>query len=268
MLQSSITAWLKKPASVLKHDQNATPQNKQQDGSAIPPPQPSRQNDERGQPPEPPAQSPQNSATPTPHISQSPSLRPLPPNVELVPLTEDLLPSWKRLNAISFPISYPPQFYNETLEDPTIHSLTLIALWHSDPSNKPRSSLAPSSTSTTSSESNPPVIGAIRCRILDAPTPCLYISTLSLLAPYRSFGIATHMLQRVMVKGVQDYGIRTVMAHVWEMNEEALVWYKKRGFEMVGKEEGYYRKLRPGGALLMQKTVGVSDLLKEDSGKG
>jgi hypothetical protein len=38
-------------------------------------------------------------------------------------------------------------------------------------------------------------------------------------------------------------------------------WYKKRNFEILEKEEGYYRKLRPQGAFLVRKWIGVGDLL-------
>jgi ribosomal protein S18 acetylase RimI-like enzyme len=100
--------------------------------------------------------------------------------------------------------------------------------------------------------------------MLESPTPALYISTLSLLSPYRSYGIATHLLQRVTVKAVQEHDARSVMAHVWEKNDEGLEWYKKRGFEVVGKEEAYYRKLRPAGAMLVQKRVAVGDFLGMD----
>lgn len=54
--------------------------------------------------------------------------------------------------------------------------------------------------------------------------------------------------------------VKEIYAHVWEANEEALEWYVKRGFE-VGEEvvEGYYRKLRPSGARVVRRRVGVED---------
>jgi len=48
---------------------------------------------------------------------------------------------------------------------------------------------------------------------------------------------------------------------VWEANEEGMEWYKKRKFEILDKDEGYYRKLRPQGAFLVRKWIGVGDLL-------
>lgn len=47
---------------------------------------------------------------------------------------------------------------------------------------------------------------------------------------------------------------------MWEANEEALDWYGKRGFEVGGEVvQGYYRKLRPSGARVVSRKVGVGD---------
>lgn len=89
----------------------------------------------------------------------------------------------------------------------------------------------------------------------------LYISTLCVLSPYRSYGIATHLLQTILVRAVKEYGVKEVGAHVWEANEEGLLWYAKRGFREESKEEGYYRRLNPQGAVVLKRAVGVGDLL-------
>ena len=55
-------------------------------------------------------------------------------------------------------------------------------------------------------------------------------------------------------------GIRDVYAHVWEANEDAVEWYARRAF--VGEPEvvvGYYTKLRPRGARVVRRRVGVED---------
>lgn len=71
-----------------------------------------------------------------------------------------------------------------------------------------------------------------------------------------------HLLQEMVRKAVDLHQVRCVTAHVWEANEEGLTWYKKRKFEFIGTEEGYYRKLRPQSAVLVRKWIGVSDLLE------
>jgi ribosomal protein S18 acetylase RimI-like enzyme len=134
------------------------------------------------------------------------------------------------------------------------HSITLIALW------KP----TPSTTTSAKDEGEVDkvgrsVVGAIRCRLL--PESQLYISTIGILAPYREHGIAVHLLAAVVKKAVELHGVRCVTAHVWEANDEGLEWYKKRKFDILGKEASYYRKLQPAGAFLLRKWIGVGDLL-------
>ncbi len=168
-------------------------------------------------------------------MSQLFSLRPLPANVQFVLLTTELMPAFKRLNSLTLPIPYPESFYKETMTEP-YQSITLVALWHT-------------TTQTNSSEAHadrPLLVGAVRCRLL--PSSQLYISTIGVLAPYRAHGIAMHLLQAVVTKAVDLHGVRCITAHVWEANDEGLEWYKKRNFETIGKEEEYYRKLRPQGA--------------------
>ena len=89
----------------------------------------------------------------------------------------------------------------------------------------------------------------------------LYLSTLAVLSPYRTHGIACHMLQTLTTRAVETYGLSHVGAHVWEANEEGLTWYRKRGFREVGREPNYYRRLDPQGAIVVQRDVGVMDLL-------
>ncbi|KAF2749011.1 acyl-CoA N-acyltransferase, partial [Sporormia fimetaria CBS 119925] len=174
-------------------------------------------------------------------------LKPLPANVELVQLTDELMPSFKRLLSLTLPIAYPEKFFIETMTEPH-HSVTLVAVWHPTPPQG--DSLQPE---------KPHLVGAIRCRLL--PGRNLYISTIGLLAPYRSHGIATHLLHAIVNKAAQEHGVRCITAHVWEANEDGLEWYQKRGFETIGKEEGYYRKLKPSTAFLVKKWIGVGDLL-------
>ena len=60
-----------------------------------------------------------------------------------------------------------------------------------------------------------------------------------------------------------------VYAHVWESNTDALEWYVKRGFEVEkGVVEGYYRKLRPAGARIVRRRLGVVDYLELKEGVG
>jgi ribosomal protein S18 acetylase RimI-like enzyme len=196
--------------------------------------------------------------------------RPLSKNVEIRPCTKADIPSLKRITSLLLPIPYTEKFFREILDDPITNDLTLVATWRDDESSR--------TTAKTQESKTPILIGAILCRLLSSlpgttppgtpsssavvgdDPPMLYLSTLVLLSPYRSLGVASHMLQILIRRAVEDYGVDRVGAHVWTANEEGLEWYRRRGFGEVSREEGYYRRLSPSAAVVMQRKVGAADL--------
>ena len=98
-------------------------------------------------------------------------------------------------------------------------------------------------------------------------TTVCYIQTLALLSPYRSRGLATCLLNQIIhtlckSEGFRELGVTSVYAHVWTENKEALEWYRRRGFGVSESVvEGYYRRLRPGGAWIVWRDLGVGDFL-------
>lgn len=216
----------------------------------------------------------------------TPDLRPtLPPNISIQPVTATTLPAYRRLITLLLPIRYPDDFYKDSVTNPTPSSLALCALWN-EPSPIRKRKLAnldgcaASSPETVQST----VIGGIQCRLEPIPispaeytgtTPCLalYIQTLAVLAPYRSLGVATALLDAIVATSIRDYTstsghVVEVYAHVWEANEDALEWYIKRGFEVEQEViQQYYRKLRPSGARIVRRRIKVTDWLKMDGAR-
>ncbi|KAL8679083.1 MAG: hypothetical protein Q9186_004623 [Xanthomendoza sp. 1 TL-2023] len=146
-----------------------------------------------------------------------------------------------------------------------------------DASNAPGNSLK-------AEEASGIVVGGIQCRMEQLPYhPSLttssrvsdgaigsknycYIQTLALLSPYRSKGIATALLEAIITTLCLEHcytGTTSIYAHVWEENEEALEWYSRRGFH-VSREvlKGYYRRLKPDGARVVWRDLGVNDHLR------
>jgi ribosomal protein S18 acetylase RimI-like enzyme len=263
-MQTSITTWFKKSAAVKQStassaiiDQETStrqPNTFHDENVSTPslPPQPTPQPTLTSQP-----NPPTTNATSTLPFSTQPTK--LVKNITLVPCDKSLIPSFQRLNTLLLPIPYPQTFYKEILSDTTASDLTLLALWHDDPS--------------TSTSSPGKVIGGIRCRILPDPSTqanpkdkILYISTLGVLSPFRSYGIASWLLHLLIEKGIRNYGVNAVGAHVWEASNEAREWYKKRGFRETHLERGYYRRLTPQGAYVLRREIGPRDLL--DCGLG
>lgn len=278
MLQTSITKWLTKPKAVTQSSANsdAVPLQSQQankrnnstitnDISAptlspppIPPPQPSNIVQNNG-----------TISITAANLSTTPALTTLPalsPNITLAPLTAPTLASFRRLNTLLLEIPYPAKFYDEILTDPTTASITLAAFWHNTNAPDP-------------GPKNPGILVAgIRCRLLSAacspdlpppaptqqttaPQPHLYIATLSTLSPYRHHGLATHLLAAVTRAAIERHKVGAVYAHVWVANEDGLAWYRRRGFAVLRRVEGYYRRLRPSGAWVVWRRVGVGDML-------
>jgi N-alpha-acetyltransferase 50 len=267
MPQTSLTAWLRKPKAVA--DAPAATQAKPPAAAgpvardAISAFTPALQQQQHAAPTPPPSSTP-----PPPNFS---NLRPLAPNVELTPLTPALIPAFKRLNSL-LPVAYPPSFYDESIADATISSITLLALWHDEPhttstttASAPALEAAAGPESDPESKTTPPalVAAAIRCRLAASPSsnPTLYISTLCVLPSHRHHGLAAHLLARVTAVAITQHGVGGVTAHVWEANADAREWYAKRGFREEAREEAYYRKLRPAGAVVVRRGVGVRDLV-------
>lgn len=101
----------------------------------------------------------------------------------------------------------------------------------------------------------------------------LYIQTLAVLAPYRGLGVGSKLLEELIETVLkkeeekEKNSVAEVYAHVWEVNEEGVEWYLKRGFVVVGGlVERYYRRLRPQGARLLRRRVGVGDWVRVKKG--
>lgn len=214
------------------------------------------------------------SAKQTPHINgtvptpppQWAKKKPLPQTLTIAPVTPSTLPAYRRLISLLLPIRYSDKFYYDSIETATSRTIALCALWH-DPS-------APAS--------EPIVVGGIQCRLSLIPAlpsspgqgqESLYIQTLATLAPYRYLGVGSALLEAAIEAATAGNGngvVRDVYAHVWEANEDALEWYAKRGFVAEPSVvEGYYRKLRPSGARVVRRRVGVREyLMAENTANG
>lgn len=258
-MQTSITSWFKKSAAVKQSIAATSVTNQEpsrlqltvsitQDASTSsslpqqPTPQPTLTT----------PQDPTTTSTSTLQFSTRP--KELVKNITLVPCDKSLIQSFQRLNTLLLPIPYPPTFYKEILSYPIASDLTLLAIWHDDPS----------SASTSPGK----VIGGIRCRILPDPstqaTPkdkILYIGTLGVLSAFRGYGVASWLLCMLIEKGISKYGVTAVGAHVWEASQEAREWYAKRGFRETHLEQHYYRRLTPQGAYVLRRDIGPRDLL-------
>lgn len=168
--------------------------------------------------------------TPVPHVSQACISRVLAEHLE--PL--------KRLTSSILPVRYPDKFYNAILLETEAADFSRVVLYLDKP------------------------VGWIRCRLEptapESNTKQIYIQALCILAPYREQGLATHLLKSVLQPGLlRKYGVGSIYAHVWESNEDALEWYQRRGFKQILLVGLYYKRLKPAGAWIVRKDLGVLD---------
>ncbi|KAI9730175.1 MAG: hypothetical protein M1818_008269 [Claussenomyces sp. TS43310] len=226
----------------------------------------------------PPSQIPQTSARAapsppklsiTPKAPANPTIAhpSLPPQACISTIHENHIQPLRRINSLLLPINYPDSFYNRLLGPETQPIFSRIILWREGPSNgtAPAAALGDAETK---------VVGGIVCRIdaadEGADTRTIYIQSLALLSPYRSYGLASHALDDIIAHATSDASpvsrITSLYAHVWSRNDEALQWYAKRGF---AKEEpalhGYYRRLQPDTAWIVRRPLRPSDHLRHSS---
>ncbi|KAI9644390.1 hypothetical protein NHQ30_007747 [Ciborinia camelliae] len=204
---------------------------------------------------------PKSATTATPDFTPAPQELPQGYKIE-IPQEHHIQPL-RRINALLLPIPYPDSFYHAITSPP--------------PSSTPISLSFSRVVTYTSSDPNsePKVIGSLICRIDPSPpsspnaqapanTYSIYLQSLTLLSPYRNLGLATALLNSVIETATSTriplgVKIEGLYAHVWVENQEALEWYRKRGFENGELVEGYYRRLRPQGAWVLRRRFSVHD---------
>ncbi|KYK61016.1 Pre-mRNA-splicing factor cwc24 [Drechmeria coniospora] len=199
--------------------------------------------------------------TPLPSVDE-----PIPPPPENMPreasirtMTSADVNALRRINALLLPIAYPDSFYLRAVNPAESGRFSRVITWAHD-------------------GEEPKVVGGVVCRVEPAllnrqrPGPVgdsqqvphnLYIQSLCLLSPFRKMGLINAALENVVATAVTDpkLNVRTVTAHVWTENEEALLWYEGRGFRRQEPPvQAYYPKLRPSTAWLVHRDAGASVL--------
>lgn len=168
----------------------------------------------------------------TPDISITSTVKLRDPRASVTKVFPSHVDRLKSITSTLLPVRYSDRFFAECLELDNCSVLAYTCLFDSKP------------------------VGWIRCRLEPFPAPenpvyqQIYIQTLGVLAPYRGMGLASALLDAVISSRCDA---RSIYAHVWETNEDALEWYDKHAFQRVLLVPQYYRRLRPGGAWLVRK---------------
>ena len=179
-------------------------------------------------------------------------------NMELIPLDVSNVSQLKVLNSAILPIYYSDKFYRNVVKEPKLSRLARV---------------------------NGKYVGMVCCRRCeqrdhdknyrvqtireqsdrvesDGPesndvqnSTSLYIMTLGCNVLYRRRGIGSALLQYALNLATEECFTK-VKLHVQSTNSDAVDFYRKFGFRVVKEIEGYYRYLKPSGALLLEKCLG------------
>ena len=100
------------------------------------------------------------------------------------------------------------------------------------------------------------LVGAISCKEEQHEEgPVVYIMTITVLKPYRRYGIGSKLLQKAIEDCAKSKNIKRMYLHVQESNESAFEFYKKHGFEVKERLENYYTELDPPHCYILSKNL-------------
>jgi N-alpha-acetyltransferase 50 len=98
-------------------------------------------------------------------------------------------------------------------------------------------------------------VGSVCARVEDTDNMYvkkLYIMTLTVLQAYRRRGIASKLLNHVITLAIGNSNLSEIYLHVQTSNEDAMIFYKKHGFENVGLIENYYKRIEPADCYILR----------------
>jgi ribosomal protein S18 acetylase RimI-like enzyme len=167
----------------------------------------------------------------------------LPSQADIRVATSADINALRRINSLLLSVSYPDSFYKAVVDSPSSAPFSRVITWSQD-------------------GEEPKVVGGVVSRVepkfAGSTDQTLYIRSLCLLAPYRSMGLMSAAVDNIVAAAaaLPELHATTATAHVWIENEEGLEWYEKQGFKRVGQPlKGYYLKLRPDSAWLVERQV-------------
>ena len=171
-------------------------------------------------------------------------------------VSESNLEQLKTLNRVIFPINYQDRVYQDILACGEVtqlafHNRNLVGAIACRLENSPQVRRPP----------HQPLYLLIFLSYLTTPPaylqgPKMYIITLGVLAPYRSMGVGSRLVERCLtiVENALPEIIEAYL-HVQINNDQAIEFYRKFGFVVGETIENYYRRIEPPHAVLLKKTL-------------
>ena len=82
--------------------------------------------------------------------------------------------------------------------------------------------------------------------------------TITVLKPYRRYGIASKLLKRAIEDCMVAREVSRMVLHVQSNNEQALSFYKKNDFIVESHLENYYTDLEPSDCYFLVKSLNAA----------
>ena len=91
----------------------------------------------------------------------------------------------------------------------------------------------------------------------DPPPPIarMHVMTVGVAAPHRGRGLGTVLLGRALAGAADDPAIGGAYLHAHAPNAAAIAFYERLGFVRGATVPGYYRRLRPSDAVLLERRL-------------
>ena len=100
------------------------------------------------------------------------------------------------------------------------------------------------------------LVGAISCKEhKEDGDKAVYIMTITVLKPYRRYGIGSKLLEKATEDCAKSRSINKMMLHVQKGNDSALEFYKKNGFIIQEELKDYYTDLTPADCFILVKHI-------------
>ena len=182
--------------------------------------------------------------------------------IYLGPINDKNVDQLRMLNRTILPVRYAQKFYDNVLLTPP--SLTKLAYFKDvivgnvccrEEKMSPREAAAavPSGSAAATTPSFTPSDISSKSNN-DTKSKHVYVMTLGVLAPYRGRGVGKAMVHYVIERAQRD-GYASVYLHVHTANEFAVDFYKSLGFDVVGKIQGYYKRIDPPDCFVLARAL-------------
>ena len=100
------------------------------------------------------------------------------------------------------------------------------------------------------------LVGAISCKEnTEEGQKVVYIMTITVLKPYRRYGIGSKLLLRAIEDCARSKHIKKMILHVQKGNDSAMEFYNKHGFIIKEELKDYYTDLQPADCFVLVKNI-------------